>query len=176
MNKKLLIVLGLSLLITSSHARLGHLTNQIVQKAYSLQQAVNNYQHGSGYGRHGKRQVQREIRDMQDLLSRLERQIGHGGGHNPPPIHSPITASCGLDVGGNFLRPKSKISCSIYGRGAVSYEIQVGHSIEWQGSLRPHKNSQSFSTDKKRVGGHGVSYFVYVRTQRGQRILVSTLR
>jgi len=89
-----------------------------------------------------------------------------------PPVPQPLSASCVLDVGGNWLRPQSKIECNIFGRGANAYEITVNGRTTWNGMLNSRSNRQVFETDKKRVGGHSVSYEVFVLDTFGRRHLV----
>lgn len=171
MCKKIFLILMLLSLSAMSYADLGRMSRRVVQQADRLQDAVDDYQYGTGTAL----DVERVITRMESTLQRMRSELNNPPYPPYPPVPAPITASCSLDVGGNFFTPWSKIECSVFGLGAVSYEVEVRGRVRFQGQLNPGQAQQSFITKKEKVGGHGAGYSVFVRTTRGLRILVSTL-
>jgi len=104
---------------------------------------------------------------------------GPNPGPYPYPDYDNISASCRLDIDGNFFTPDTNVECTVYGRNAAGYEVRVlsrlGDSVAFHGRLDPRLHTQYFSTIERRVGGVLVKYQVYIITTYGQRIHVATL-
>jgi len=147
------------------------LTNQLVRQAQDLQAAVN--------GHHGDRAIATDIHRLRNTLLQLEQSVLFSG-QTPDSdgATSSISGSCKLDVGGNIFKPETVISCSVYGQGAIAYEINViarnKEEIAFQGKLNPGLASQEFTTNSQEVGGNLVTYQVFVFTQNGKRELIKT--
>jgi hypothetical protein len=86
---------------------------------------------------------------------------------------TPVTGSCVYDIGGNFFKKKTKVLCSVIGKGVVGYEIKVNNSVQWNGKLNPTLDMQDFKTSEKTVGGSSVSYVVYAIDNLGYKTLIS---
>ncbi|MBU0674156.1 MAG: hypothetical protein KJ950_05900 [Proteobacteria bacterium] len=77
-----------------------------------------------------------------------------------------------------MFKQDTVIHCSIYGRGAVAYEVNVvgrkTEEVAFKGELNPRAVNQDFSTKKRVVGGHLVTYQIFVFRRDGKRELIKT--
>ena len=124
---------------------------------------------------------QRQLADMKSSLNELRRTFrrgGGGGGGRPTPPRTNITASCKGTFGGNFFDKKTSVQCTVYGKGAVGYEIKFSNpetraSAATYGQLNSRSNSQSFKTENVHVG-RSAQYTVFVKTANGRSIRVAS--
>lgn len=156
------VLLGTSV----AQASLDNLAQRAINQSYNLQQAINDFQYGGG----NKQKILNISDRLRNTLDLIEQKVGVGGGGGVA-----LSASCNLDVGGNFFTPWTKVECTVSGKKAVSYEVEVNGRVRFSGPLNPNLLSQSFKTKKEEVGGHGPTYQVFIRTKNGQRKLVATL-
>lgn len=120
-----------------------------------------------------KADIQLQIKQIEKNLDNLKKELNIPDfGHQDSGLNRPIelSATCQLDVGGNFFTPKSQVDCEVNGKGAVSYEIRVNGSAKWTGPLDPRSKSQLISTNKKKVGGHAFSYVLILKDKSGKSL------
>ena len=103
------------------------------------------------------------------LYRQLDRKLDGGHGPGPGPKPGKLTVSCTVDIGGNFFLPKTNVKCNVFGHGALGYEVTVNGRTVWNGELNPRESRQVIQTDKQKVGGHAVTYDVYVITRQGRQ-------
>jgi len=102
------------------------------------------------------------------------------GGEAPVP-QSAIRGNCRLKQSGNFFKPDAKVTCDIYGTGAVSYEIirnddRRRPSVVWAERLNPRLNEQRIETNEvDDISGPKIVFEVFVLDMRGRRILIDTM-
>ena len=122
---------------------------------------------------------------MRALFFQNNTELGEKGILGQPPragisTTGAISGSCSFNVGGNFFSPDTHIKCSIYGIGAVAYEVNVkGRSrdkITFKGKLNPALTSQDFTTADEQVGGKMVTYEIFVFNQTGNKQLIHTFK
>ena len=194
MKKSLFSLLLLVATVTVVQANIVDLSERIVSQSQKLQRSVYDMRYGSSWDHRIAREDATELRRM---VERMLMQLD-GEGPRPPmpptpptpptppyppmpprPTHT-ISASCEYDIGGNFFNPETKVECTVYGRGAAGYEVEVvskyNRTIEFRGTLEPQQTTQQFKTDEEKVGGSGVTYNVYILTREGAKILVNTRR
>jgi hypothetical protein len=111
-----------------------------------------------------------------DCARKALQFLKQGSGSYPQPRpgpgpQSPVNASCTVDIGGNFFFPKTYLKCNIHGQGVKGYEITVNGHTSWIGNLSPRQRTQSFTTDKKKVGGHSVRYQVWLILKNGRKVM-----
>lgn len=126
-----------------------------------------------------------KIHQLRSTLLELESTFFYNNAGLSPTtaVISPpgtISGSCSLNVGGNFFSPDTHITCSIYGIGAVAYEVNVKErsrdKIAFKGKLNPALASQDFTTTDEQVGGKMVTYEIFVFNQTGNRQLIHTFK
>ena len=181
---------------TAFTKELSGMTNNLVGAAEKVQTAAE----GLANGPDSKTDVQKSINELKEVLNQLEKgieeEINRYGDRRPypgprpyprpnpepypyPDYYDNISASCRLDIGGNFFTPDTNVECTVYGRNAAGYEIRVisrlGDRVMFHGRLNPRLRTQYFTTNERKVGGVLVKYEVYILTTRGQRIHVATL-
>jgi len=94
---KLLITILLITLSSSyiSAAPLDQLAQRIVNQAYRLQQSIKDYQ----FGAIGPGKIRQNANQIRHTLHQIDENLGL----RPDTVS--LTASCNLDVGGNFFNP-----------------------------------------------------------------------
>ncbi|OFZ51969.1 MAG: hypothetical protein A2381_01545 [Bdellovibrionales bacterium RIFOXYB1_FULL_37_110] len=181
MKNMMLTTIAVFMLAGTTFSReLSDMANRLVRTAERVQMTVEDLEYGHG----SSMEVRRSIDELKVVLNRLERNLGAGPGPGPGPINpfpdfDRISASCRLDIDGNFFNPDTSVECTVYGRNAAGYEVRVisqfGNRVEFQGRLNPGMQTQSFATIERKVGGSGVRYQVFILTTNGGRFLVATL-
>jgi len=177
MKRIVLTTVALFMLTGTTFAReLSDMANRLVRTAERVQMTVEDLEYGHG----SEMEVRRSINELKEITNRLERRIGGGFNPNPNPFpNDRISASCRLDIDGNFFNPDTQVECTVYGRNAAGYEVRVisqfGDRVEFQGRLNPGAQTQSFETIERQVGGTTVRYQVFIMTTNGRRFLVANL-
>ncbi|OUR95497.1 hypothetical protein A9Q84_16830 [Halobacteriovorax marinus] len=171
MKKTLMMIIATTLFSTATNADLGNLSGRIANQANTLERTTNDFVDGLSR----RRAVRQELNELKRLVEKMDNRLRN---YRRTPVGN-ITGSCTLDVGGNLFDPKSKIECTVYGQGAVGYEVRVKstyrNSIKWQGELVRREARQTFLTSKQKVGGHSSRYEIFVIHNNGQKILIDTL-
>jgi len=167
-------------LVLSSSAQ-ADVINRFADEVFINAERLRDVVRDVDYSREARLLAARTINDIRRNLDQLESYLSRGGDRpHPRPRPVPIvSATCNLEVGGNFFVPDTKVHCTVYGGGVAGYEIRViseyGDSVEFQGQLDPRQSPQTFVTEEKRVGGRSVTYVVNMLTQDGFRVQVATL-
>jgi len=186
MRLKLLLVAA-SLLLSFSVLARGYDPDRLADEILFSAERLNEVMDQLKYDHRAKVGAKQEIERMRGLLTDLEMVLFRPAPVPPPhpprpqpvpPVPS-ISATCSLEVGGNFFTPDTKVHCTVYGAGAAGYEVRVigdyRDSIEFQGQLNPGATTQTFVSQEKRVGGYGVTYIVNILTTTGHRVPVAQM-
>lgn len=155
------------------------LADQLVRQARDIRAMIEDHQ--------DSRDLTRNIQNLRGTLLELEEEVLHREKNDlrerherrEEPAGGTFSGSCSLDVGGNLFKPDTVLNCSVYGNGAVAYEVKVvtrgKESVPFKGELNPRMANQEFKTPKKRVGGNNVTYEVAVFGRNGQRQVITII-
>jgi len=87
-----------------------------------------------------------------------------------PPRPARLSANCSIKRNRNIIRPKTRVKCDVFGRGAVSYAVKAEGITLWTGRLNPRAASQRFVTSKKKViGGYAANFSITLFDRAGRK-------
>lgn len=137
--------------------------------------------HIPGPDKWGKRRWILEFQIAQIEVSSITLHVETRGSG---PIPRPIRGNCRLNTEHRYDQYRGwhkyfSVTCRVRGRGARRYEVYANrrrgsHQI-FSGVLNSWENDQGFTTNKRTFRRRRPQFEVYVKPNRGRRILIDTL-